>query len=88
MQMNTTFARIRTLMAAEFQILPESITPETALTDLGVDSLAALEFVFLLEDEFDFTMDNGTDLRGGLVQDVVDAVELALSRQPAAMAAT
>ena len=86
--MNTTFARIRTLMAGEFQIAPESITPETPLTDLGVDSLAALEFVFLLEDEFDFTMDSDTDLRGGLVQDVVDAVELALSRRPAAMAAT
>ena len=85
--MNGTFEKVKALMVAEFQIDPQAITPETHLTELGVDSLAALEFVFLLEDAFSFTMDNDTDLRGGLVQDVVTAVERALSRQPAATAA-
>jgi acyl carrier protein len=85
--MNGTFERVKALMVGEFQIDPDAITPETQLTELGVDSLAALEFVFVLEEAFRFTMDNDTDLRGGLVQDVVNAVEHALSRQPAATVA-
>jgi len=85
--MNGTFERVKALMVGEFQIDPDAITPETHLTELGVDSLAALEFVFVLEEAFRFTMDNDTDLRGGLVQDVVNAVEHALSRQHAATAA-
>jgi acyl carrier protein len=85
--MNGTFERVKELMVGEFQIDPDAITPETQLTALGVDSLGALEFVFVLEEAFSFTMDNDTDLRGGLVQDVVTAVERALSRQPAATAA-
>ena len=80
--MNDTFERIKSLMVSEFQLDPLRIMPATELTDLGVDSLAALEFVFELEDKFQITLESETDLRGGLVQDVVDAVNLALSRQP------
>ena len=80
--MNDTFERIKSLMVSEFQLDPVRIMPATELTDLGVDSLAALEFVFELEDKFQITLESETDLRGGLVQDVVDAVNLALSRQP------
>jgi acyl carrier protein len=86
--MNETFERVRALMVREFQIEPKAITPQTQLTDLGVDSLGALEFVFALEDTFSITVDSNTDLRGGTVQDVVDVVERALSREPAATVAT
>ncbi len=83
--MSATFEKIKALMVGEFQLDPERIAPETELTDLGVDSLAALEFVFVLEDEFHFTLDAATDLRGGRVQDVVNAVDVALLRQPVAL---
>jgi acyl carrier protein len=86
--MSDTFATVKQLLVGEFQIDPDAIAPETQLVELGVDSLAALEFVFVLEDAFKVTMDAATDLRGGLVQNVVDAVDLALSRQPAAAMAT
>ena len=82
--MSDTYETVKALMVNEFQIDPRAITPETQLAGLGVDSLAALEFVFALEEKFNFTMDEQTDLRGGLVQDVVDAVNLALSRQSVA----
>jgi acyl carrier protein len=85
--MNDTYEEVKSLMVGEFQIDPQAITPETELSELGVDSLAALEFVFVLEEKFDFTMDERTDLRGGVVQDVVNAVNLALSRQPVATGA-
>lgn len=86
--MNETFERVRALMVREFRIESESITPQTALTDLGVDSLGALEFVFVLEETFSITVDSDTDLRGGMVQDVVDVVQHALSRESAISAAT
>jgi acyl carrier protein len=85
--MNDTFEKVKTLMVGEFQIDPANVTPATPLTELGVDSLAALEFVFVLEDAFRVTIDAATDLRGGLVQDVVNAVNHALSRQTEVSAA-
>ncbi len=80
--MSATFERVRALMVKEFHLDAGQVTPATCLTDLGVDSLAALEFVFELENEFAITLDNDTDLRGGVVQNVVDAVDLALLRLP------
>jgi len=81
--MNHTYEQVKGLLIKEFQLDPAAITPATQLTELGVDSLAALEFVFELEDYFQITLDAETDLRGGAVQDVVDAVDLALTRSPA-----
>ena len=85
--MNETFERVKVLMAGEFQIDPATVTPATPLTELGVDSLAALEFVFVLEDAFRITIDATTDLRGGLVGDIVNAVNRAQSQQLAIAAA-
>jgi acyl carrier protein len=79
--MNGTFARVRTLMAKEFQLDPARITPDTPLSDLGVDSLAALEFVFALENEFAIRLDTDVDLRGGAVRNVVEIVESAVPGQ-------
>lgn len=77
--MTSTLDRIRALMAREFSLDPHAIQGDTPLTDLGVDSLAALEFVFDLEDEFKITLDPQTDLRSGRVSDVVAAVDRALA---------
>jgi acyl carrier protein len=82
--MSQVFERVRSLMVDEFQIESGKITPKTPLAELGVDSLAALEFMFVLEDAFSITLDAETDLRGGLVQNVVDVVESAMSRRRAA----
>ena len=86
--MNETFETVRTMLVAEFQLDPSQVTPTTHLADLGVDSLAALEFVFALEDKFHITVAGTSELRGGVVQDVVDAVDHALSQMPAAAAAS
>ena len=75
--MSDTFDKIRELMIREFQLDAGLIRPETPLPDLGVDSLAALEFAFELESAFGITLDQSTDLRGATVQDVVDVVDAA-----------
>ncbi|HYQ99134.1 MAG TPA: acyl carrier protein [Casimicrobiaceae bacterium] len=81
--MNETFERVRALMIKEFQLDPTRVAPETPLSELGVDSLAALEFVFALENEFAIRFDTDVDLRGGAVRDVVAAVQTALSQHAA-----
>jgi len=83
--MSDTFDKVRELMAKEFQLDEAVIRPETPLVDLGVDSLAALEFAFELETAFAIRLDQSADLRGASVQDVVDVVDAA--RAPKAVVA-
>jgi acyl carrier protein len=85
--MTDTFERVKALMVREFQLDPAAIAPTVPLDALGVDSLAALEFLFALEDEFHVSLDGAADIRGGAVQDVVDAVEVARAPQVVAEAA-
>ena len=47
-----TFHRVRALLAKYLKIAPETITADSKLDELGLDSLGALELVFELEEEF------------------------------------
>jgi acyl carrier protein len=78
--MDPTFLKIRELLTREFELLPDAVAPETDLATLGVDSLAALEFLFALEDAFEVRFGQEGELRAGTVQDVVDLVNQALAR--------
>ncbi|HKD45982.1 MAG TPA: acyl carrier protein [Candidatus Angelobacter sp.] len=59
------------------------IRPEASFAELGVDSLAQIECVFLLEEAFQIEMreENLYGLR--TVQDVIDAVNQSLAARPA-----
>jgi acyl carrier protein len=48
-----TFAAISTVLAEKFKVDPARIEPATTLEQLGLDSLALMEFVFAVEDRFD-----------------------------------
>jgi acyl carrier protein len=75
----TTFERLRDLIAADLGLPVDSITAHTALADLGVDSLAALEFAFALEDAFHVHLAAEVDLSHGSIADLVAAIERASS---------
>jgi len=49
---STTFHTIVKILATDFHVEPGLVQPEAALTDLGLDSLALMEFVFAVEDAF------------------------------------
>jgi acyl carrier protein len=49
---NTTFERLRGILANEFEVATQVITPDARLDSLGIDSLAVIEVIFRLEDEF------------------------------------
>jgi acyl carrier protein len=50
------------------------ITPETKLTELGMDSLARIECVLSLEDAFQIEIDESELWKVKTVQDVMNAV--------------
>ncbi|MDB5828897.1 MAG: phosphopantetheine-binding protein [Variovorax sp.] len=47
-----TFNTIAGILRSEFKVEAAAIQPATTLTDLGLDSLALMEFVFAVEDAF------------------------------------
>ena len=54
--MTTTFERLRTMLIADYASVPESLTLETPLEALGIDSLGLAELLFNVEDEFAITL--------------------------------
>jgi len=46
------FNSIAAILVNNFDVAPASITPQVALSELGLDSLALMEFVFAVEDAF------------------------------------
>lgn len=49
---NTTFERLRAILAEKFEVAPELIGPTARMDQLGIDSLAVIEVIFEIEDEF------------------------------------
>ena len=52
---DTTFERLRQILAKEFEIAPELIQPTARMDELAIDSLAVIEVIFRLEDEFNIS---------------------------------
>ena len=51
------FENVRNVLAQQFEIDPETITPDTNLfDDLGADSLDVVELIMSLEDEYGITI--------------------------------
>jgi acyl carrier protein len=48
----TTAERLRALLASDFDIGAEKLTPEARLEDLDIDSLRMIEILFCVEDTF------------------------------------
>ena len=51
--MNDLFPRAAEILEKKFGVDPALIRPETTLDQLGLDSLALMEFVFEVEDRFE-----------------------------------
>jgi acyl carrier protein len=75
---STTLKRVQELLQAHFSLAPDQVRPDTPLVDLGIDSLAAIEFMFELENQFQVSLsDERTELV--TVADIVAVVEHAFS---------
>jgi len=49
----STFAAVSSVLVENFHLDPALVQPQTALDQLGLDSLALMEFVFAVEDRFE-----------------------------------
>ena len=53
-----TLTVVQEMLAEEFELNPEQLVPEAKLIDLGIDSLATIEFLFKLEDRFKLNLND------------------------------
>jgi acyl carrier protein len=51
-----TLREVQQLLVEEFGLQNDQVAPETRFDELGVDSLAKMEFMFLLEDRFELAI--------------------------------
>lgn len=54
----TTLEIVQEMLITEFDLTAEQVVPDAKLVDLGIDSLATLEFLFKLEDRFKLDLNN------------------------------
>ena len=70
----STFDTIREMIVDQFQLDPALVTPEATLESLKIDSLATVEFMFLMEEKFKIDASTGqAELR--TVQDLADEID-------------
>ena len=78
----STFERLQRILAKEFEVASDIIIPTARLDSLGIDSLAVIEVIFRLEDEFkiSFSQEPG-DLP--TIADLVSAIDQLVAQRPA-----
>jgi acyl carrier protein len=75
--MATIFERVQDILADKYSVAKESVTPESTLESLGLDSLDLIELMFEVEDAFNIRVpqEAGTALKAATVQDIVDNIQ-------------
>lgn len=53
--MTTTFDGLRDIIVRDYQLPSETLTPDTVLREIEIDSLGVIELIFSLEDRFKVT---------------------------------
>ena len=82
---STTLVRIASILEKDFHADPLLVLPSTALAELGLDSLALMEFVFAVEDEFELRIpEDRLDPReaGITLQRLCEVIDVLVAAQP------
>jgi len=70
------FEKVRAALAKQFELDPETITPDTNLIDdLGADSLDVVELIMSLEDDFGIAISDEDAAQLYTVGRIVDYLE-------------
>ena len=73
-EMNT-LQTVQHLLMKEFGLAPEQVHADAKLAELGVDSLAMIEFMFILEETFNLRMPEAPAAIG-TVEDISRAIDV------------
>lgn len=72
----TVFETVRTILAKQLEIDPETISGETRIVeDLGADSLDIVELIMALEESFNIMIDNNEAAELSTIAKVVAYIE-------------
>ena len=87
--MTTTLEKVQEIMASKYSLPIDSITPESTLESLKLDSLDLIETLFDVEDEFHIRIPQ--DRKGEVpivtVQNIVDVIDKLIAQQGTAQLA-
>ncbi len=76
----STLQTIQRMMAEQFELKAEDLTPDAQLEALGLDSLSVIEFMFNIEDEFHIQLpEERVEIK--TIQDIADIVERMVAEQ-------
>lgn len=68
------------MMAEQFELEEDKLTPDAELESLGLDSLSVIEFMFNIEDEFSIKLpDERVELK--TIQDIANVVDRLVAEQ-------
>jgi acyl carrier protein len=87
--MNDVAEQVIAIIAAQAMLAVTDVTPDSRLSDLGVDSLALVESIFAIEEAFDVTVPFNANQPGTAAFDistvgtVIAAVEALIARKAA-----
>jgi acyl carrier protein len=70
-----TFNRVREIVARYLNVVPEGIGEDAPLSELGLDSLGALEVVFEIEEAFHISIPDDRVTEFGTLRAACDAIE-------------
>jgi len=75
------YERIREVLAAQFELDPDSITRETdVMNDLGADSLDLVELIMTLEDEYGVSVTDESVYERKTVGEIAEFIESMISQ--------
>ena len=79
----TTLATVQEMLAEEFELKQDQLVPEAKLADLGIDSLATIEFLFKLEERFKLDLNNDP-VPVETIADIAAEIDRLMAKQQAA----
>ncbi|MGH8593240.1 MAG: phosphopantetheine-binding protein [Gammaproteobacteria bacterium] len=80
----TTIERLQEIMLKNFDLKPEALKPEARFEELDIDSLAVIDLMFCVEDEFKITVSR-EQVELNTIQDVVTYIDHLIAEQEAAV---
>ena len=78
-----TLATVQEMLAEEFELKADQLAPDAKLADLGIDSLATIEFLFKLEERFKLDL-NSDPTPVETVGDIAAEIDRLMAKQQAA----